>query len=184
MCLCILRAVTAKSFVATVGNTDRQITVEPTDDGRWSVVIDGVARVIEARRVEGTNLWTLYHDGRVITVDVDPGKQGDLVVEAHGTSAAVKLVDPRTKKLEQAKAVARAARAVAGPETLNAPMPGKVVKVLVKPGDKVTAGQGVVVIEAMKMENELKAPRDAVVKQIHVSEGSAIEGQQPIMTLE
>jgi biotin carboxyl carrier protein len=173
-----------KTFVATVGSAEREIQVTPRDDGKWDVVIDGVTRVVEARRVEGTNTWALFSDGGVVTVDVDPGKQGDVLVEVRGTQMSVKLVDPRTRKLEQAKAAAKAARAAnAGPEALAAPMPGKVVKVLVKVGDKVTAGQGVVVIEAMKMENELRAPRDATVLQVHVAEGNAVEGQQPVLTL-
>ncbi len=62
-----------------------------------------------------------------------------------------------------------------GPLKLNAPMPGKIVKVLVAPGDTVEAGRGVLVMEAMKMENELKAPRAGTVQEIRVKEGQAVE---------
>ena len=65
-----------------------------------------------------------------------------------------------------------------------APMPGKIVKVLVKPGDQVTARQGVVVIEAMKMENELRASRDGQVKDVHVAEGDLVEAGRLLTVIE
>jgi biotin carboxyl carrier protein len=63
-------------------------------------------------------------------------------------------------------------------------MPGKVVKVLVAVGDEVKAGQGVVVVEAMKMENELKSPKDGKVKAVAAKEGQAVEAGQNLITLE
>ena len=62
-------------------------------------------------------------------------------------------------------------------------MPGKVVKVLVAVGDEVKSGQGVVVVEAMKMENELKSPKDGKVKAVAVKEGQAVEAGQSLVTL-
>jgi biotin carboxyl carrier protein len=64
---------------------------------------------------------------------------------------------------------------VAGPERVTAPMPGKILKLLVEPGQAVEAGQGLVVMEAMKMENELKAPRAGTLRELGVSEGDAVE---------
>jgi biotin carboxyl carrier protein len=63
-------------------------------------------------------------------------------------------------------------------------MPGKIVKVLVKPGDHVTAKQGLIVIEAMKMENELRAARDGQVKDIHVAEGDLVEAGRLLTVIE
>jgi pyruvate carboxylase subunit B len=63
-------------------------------------------------------------------------------------------------------------------------MPGKVVKVLVQAGDAVKAGQGVIVVEAMKMENELRAPRDGVVKSVSAREGQAVESGQTLAVLD
>jgi len=67
---------------------------------------------------------------------------------------------------------------------VQSPMPGKVVKVLVTVGDEVKAGQGVVVVEAMKMENELKSPKDGKVKAVSAKEGQAVEAGQSLVTLE
>ena len=72
-------------------------------------------------------------------------------------------------------AATTAARAGAAPQRLVAPMPGKVVRVLVKTGDAVHARQPLVVVEAMKMENELRASRDGTVAEIHVREGQSVE---------
>ncbi len=62
-------------------------------------------------------------------------------------------------------------------------MPGKVAKILVKAGDAVTSGQGIVVVEAMKMENELRASRDGTIDKLHVKEGQPVESQELLITL-
>ena len=79
----------------------------------------------------------------------------------------------------------RAAGAVVGEggNTICSPMPGAVVKVLVSKGDKVEAGQTLAIVEAMKMENELKAPSGGVVKKINFSEGDQVDALQPIIEL-
>ena len=72
----------------------------------------------------------------------------------------------------------------AGPQRVIAPMPGKVVKVLVKPGDTVAAKQGVVVVEAMKMENELRAPKAGTVTEVRVGEGTSVEAGAVLVVME
>jgi len=69
-------------------------------------------------------------------------------------------------------------------DKISAPMPGKVVKILVNAGDKVAVGQPLVVVESMKMENELRSPADAIVKSIHFSAGDLVSPDQPIIKLE
>jgi len=72
----------------------------------------------------------------------------------------------------------------AGPQRVTAPMPGKIVKLLVKPGDKVQPRQGVVVVEAMKMENELRARAEGTVTEVRVTEGSSVEAGAILVVLE
>ena len=67
---------------------------------------------------------------------------------------------------------------------MRAPMPGRVLRVLVNAGDPVTARQGVVVVEAMKMENELVSPRDGRVREIHVTEGVSVEAGRLLVVIE
>jgi biotin carboxyl carrier protein len=71
----------------------------------------------------------------------------------------------------------------AGGGVVKSPMPGRVVKVLVAKGDKVQAGQGLLVLEAMKMENEVKAKAAGTVTEVHVTTGSAVEGNAKLVTL-
>ncbi|RLD88347.1 MAG: acetyl-CoA carboxylase biotin carboxyl carrier protein subunit [Bacteroidetes bacterium] len=71
-----------------------------------------------------------------------------------------------------------------GGNFISTPMPGQVVKLLVKPGDEVTAGTTVIIISAMKMESEYKVLADRVIKEVLVSEGDNIDGDQPLITFE
>jgi acetyl/propionyl-CoA carboxylase alpha subunit len=170
---------------AQIGGQDREIVVEPVDgpgnEGRWKIVIDGVEKQVDARRVAAGS-WALHDGDKVTLVDVDAPKEGELLVEIRGGNAVpVKLVDPRRHLLDTVK-VARPQ--ASGPTSVTSPMPGKVVKLLVKAGDAVTAGQGLVVVEAMKMENELRAARAGTVQAVRVKEGQPVEGNETLLTLE
>ncbi len=169
-------------FSAQLAGQERAVSVEEADGGRFRIVVDGVERLVDARRL-GPGSWSLLLDGEVVTVDIDPGKAGELLCDVRGTVVPVKLVDAGRRLLEKAQADAEA-HAPKGPTAIAAPMPGKVVRVLVKPGDAVTAGQPVAVVEAMKMENEIRAPRAGTVKTVHVKEGQPVEGQEALVTVE
>lgn len=78
---------------------------------------------------------------------------------------------------------AKAAPAVVGGEPVKAPMPGNILDVKVKAGDKVTTGQALCVLEAMKMENEIPAPHDGVVAQVVVTKGATVEAGDVLVTL-
>jgi biotin carboxyl carrier protein len=90
-------------------------------------------------------------------------------------------VDERTRHIQSLTGAAAGDR---GAAPLKAPMPGLVVRVLAEPGQDVTRGAGVVVLEAMKMENELKAPADAKVKTVRVRAGEAVEKGQVLVEFE
>jgi biotin carboxyl carrier protein len=168
-------------FVATIVGTDHEVTVEALDRGRWRIAVDGRSRVIDARRVEG-GAWSLLasngqEGGTARLVDVD-GRAPELVASIAGRAFPVKLVEGRS-----AMAARVAPRPPSGPQPVRAPMPGKVVKVLVKAGEQVHAGQGVAVVEAMKMENELRAAHAGTVAEVNVTEGQAVEAGQPLLTI-
>jgi len=99
-----------------------------------------------------------------------PDSDGRLVVLIGAVPVALKLNSRRGGARRQGDAAAES-----GPLRVTAPMPGKVVRVLVKAGDPVRARQAVVVVEAMKMENELRADRDGTVAEIHAREGMSVE---------
>ncbi len=92
----------------------------------------------------------------------------------------VEIIDPQTKYLKSREG----AIDEAGGDSIVSPMPGRVIKILVKEKEQVQAGQTVMTISAMKMESEFKAPRDATVKKINVNEGDVVDGNQVMMVFE
>ena len=173
----------AVEMSGAAGVAEREITVEKLDGASVRVTHAGRARVYEAIRVANgprASTWSLVPEGggRQAVVDVD-GNAPDLNVTIDNRTVPLKLTSARAKV---------AGRAVPPPKTgasaVQSPMPGKVVKVLVAVGDEVKTGQGVVVVEAMKMENELKSPKDGKIKAVSVKEGQAVEAGQSLVTLE
>ncbi len=150
----------------------------PFDGNGFVVTIDGAARKIDARAVRpGT--WSLVIDGRSFVVDLDPRRGGTVAASVASASTAgaggeavLAVEDARQRRLARAAGVGRA---VPRGETIRAPIAGKVVKVAVAVGDTVAAGQAVVVLEAMKMENELVAERGGTVTALHKQAGQAVD---------
>ena len=131
--------------------------------------------VVHARLadVEGTPVSLLTIGDRVYRLVAQRGEaRGQYTLSLDGRRFAVEALDERTRAIRD---LAAAARAAAGPAPLVAPMPGLIVRVNVAVGDEVAAGQGLVVMEAMKMENELRAAAAGVVKAVHAVPGSAVE---------
>ena len=141
---------------------------------------------VEVREVQGRYRVTLGE--RTIELDlVKTGDHGvsvlldgashDVGLEKTAEGFAVLLRGDRfdVDLKDAVKGVTLGATKPTGPLRLTAPMPGKIVKILVKPGDVVEAGRGVLVMEAMKMENELKTARAGTVQEVRVKEGQAVE---------
>jgi len=152
-----------------IGGRRRQVAVTRAGD-RFAVTVDGVTKQVDVARI-GAHTLSLIVDGVwPADVTIAPGAPGgDLTVTVGGIPIPATLNGRRrwTRKDEGG--------AGAGPQRLTAPMPGKVVRVLVEAGAAVRARQPVVVVEAMKMENELRAGRDGTVAEIHVREGMSVE---------
>jgi biotin carboxyl carrier protein len=165
-------------FEAQVGGRTVTVSVGEPEGGRFEVTIDGQAYVVDARPT-GERAWSIILDGAAYTVDLE-GEIPEVAVNLRERSVPVKLVDARRKLLAEAGRLT----GHKGPTAIRAPMPGKVVKVLAPKGTTVTAGQGVIVVEAMKMENELRAPRDGTIVEVGVREGQAVEAGEALATLE
>ena len=164
-------------FAVTVGGEKRTISVEERD-GKLTVSVEGLDRKLEVRPLGGGRYGWL--DGtRVVNAEVD--RLGDkLTVTVRGDTLPVEVADARLEEVAQV-AVASRAR---GPSVLRAPMAGRVVKLLARVGDAIKAGQGVLVIEAMKMENEVRASREGQLREIRVAEGAAVEGGEELAVLD
>lgn len=147
-----------------------RVTVDLGADG---VRVDGVDAPAHLADVEGTPVQLVTIGGAVhrVVVRREPGR-GRYVLWVDGWRFAVEALDERARAIRDLSAATGAA---AGPAPLVAPMPGLIVRVLVEPGVVVQAGDALVVMEAMKMENELRASTAGVVAAVRVSPGAAVE---------
>jgi biotin carboxyl carrier protein len=167
-----------RELIVTAQGRDRAVTVEgPLDDGRFRVAIDGATRVVDARSLRpGT--WSLVIDGASFVVDLEP-RRGAVAASVGAAEVQLTVEDALHRRLS----TAAGARAPARGETIRAPIAGKVVKVLVAPGDQVAPGTAVFVLEAMKMENELVAERGGTVASVHKSAGQAVDTGELLVEL-
>ena len=135
--------------------------------------INGKSNSVSLIDVEGTPVFLLRVGDEVHRVLAKRGSErGRWTIDVDGVRFDVEALDERRRAISDLTAATDAA---AGPKPLIAPMPGLVVRVQVKVGDVVSAGQGLVVVEAMKMENELRAISDGVVLSIRAEQGAPVE---------
>jgi len=166
----------------------RAVDVRPEGDG-WIVVVDG--RRLAASVAEAGGRWSLLvreagsRTSRSYEIAFE-ARGAECIVHVDGEAIALAIVDPRAGTW-QSRGRAGAGRGAAGraaSSNVTAPMPGRVVKVLVAPGDVVAPRQGIVVVEAMKMENELRAPQAGTVREVRVSEGMSVEANTVLVVVE
>jgi biotin carboxyl carrier protein len=162
----------------------RRRTIEVSRRGSlWETTLDGRILSVDVTAIAGR--WSLLigpPEGgprRSYDIAVDRRSNGERIVYVNGLAVPVSIVDPREQLTRR-----RGADSVAtGPRSIVSPMPGRIVKVLVRDGETVTAQQGLVVVEAMKMENELRAPRAGQVTAVKVVEGMSVEANAVLVTL-
>jgi biotin carboxyl carrier protein len=149
------------------------------------IEIDGKAYALddEARdsaSVEEVMPWvfSILLGTRSFTVNVAAQGNAFEVVGEDGRSHTISVVDARDRR------AANDAGSAKGPAVIRAQMPGKIVTVLVAVGARVEAGQGLVVVEAMKMQNEVKAPKSGVVMKIHALEGATVTAGETLIVVE
>jgi pyruvate carboxylase subunit B len=164
-----------KYIVSVAGD---EVEVEVDGD---RVTVGRQTHVATFTRIAGTPLRQLQVDAQPSTVAVDSDRAGQWGLTYQGERWEVEVVDERTRYIRSLTAGSAGQR---GGGTLKAPMPGLVLRVEVAPGQKVSAGSGVIVLEAMKMENELKAGGAGVVRSVRVSAGEAVEKGQVLIEFE
>jgi biotin carboxyl carrier protein len=152
-------------------------------DGRFKLLFDGAAERHADCIAIAPDVYSIILDGRSYEARVsaaEPGagaSAGSYSVVVGGEEYRVEIQDPRARRR------GGMAGEGTGPQEILAPMPGKIVKVLVEENQEVKAGQGLIVIEAMKMQNELRAPRPGRVEKVHVSEGLGVEAGFKLLRL-
>lgn len=144
-----------------------------TSGYQFSLDGNGVAAdVVQA----GAGVFSVLFDGKSYEARLAPDGNGARVV-VDGNEFLAELEDPRKWKRGSGAAGAH------GRQNIAAPMPGRVIRVLVKEGEKVALGQGVLIVEAMKMQNEIKSPKEGTIERIHVREGVPVNSGQVLMVI-
>lgn len=160
------------------GKREEQIEVTPAGPGVYEVRVGGEVHRVDAFQHDYGTL-SLIVDTKSYSVQLD-NRQTEMKVHIEDSIYSLEILDE--KRLRMRRAAGKFT--VEGKQILTAPMPGKVVKLLAQPGDEVKEGQGLVVVEAMKMENEMKSPKDGKVVEVHVREGQPVEGGAKLVAVE
>lgn len=161
----------------------RSVSIERADTpDRFHVTLDGKASLVDVQRTGQFGLSLLFPDDTHggVRVSLAPGSlPGELLAYLGGRTVPVVVNGRRT-----GRAGADTGEGAHGEQKVAAPMPGRVVRVLVAPGDAVEARQPVMVVEAMKMENELRSPKAGQVKEVTVAAGASVEAGRVLVVIE
>jgi len=163
-------------YVATVNDKTYEIEI----NGEGEITVDGKRLSVDFKSVAEQSVYSLLLDGNSYEAYVYPGDTG-IEVLMRGTRYQVHAEDERQIRLRQSSTGAASEK---GEFFLKAPMPGLVVAVPVAEDQDVTAGDNLVILESMKMQNELKAPRDGKITRIRVAAGDNVDQNQVLLILE
>jgi biotin carboxyl carrier protein len=165
-------------FIARLGEQSYTIDIEEIGKSVYRVAVDGNEFLVDGKKTGRTN-YSLIVDNRSFEIEVDH-TDDEYQVLVDGRNYHVHLVDERRVLVGGAQSGSQ----LQGRQKVSVPMPGKVVAVLVSEGDKVEKGQGLVIVEAMKMENEVHSPTTGEVKEIKVKPGDTVEGDAVLLIVE
>ena len=162
-------------YISTVNG--KEYTIEIIDDQH--IIVNGRKITVDFNSVSGQPVYSLLVDGKSFEGFVYPGDEAWEVL-LMGRQYPVTVEDEREKSL---RAAAGGSVSEAGKFYLKSPMPGMVVSVLVESGQEVEQGQVLLILESMKMQNELKSPRAGTVGRIRVKPGESVEQRQTLLSV-
>lgn len=162
-------------YVTTLNG--KQFEIEIQRDG--SLLVNGEHRDVDFRAM-GPSLYSILMENLSHELVIEERDEGDIEVQLRGRLYTGKVLDERAQLMAQRSG---GLVADAGELTIKSPMPGLVVAIPIEVGQTVTSGQTVLILESMKMQNELKAPRDGVVQSIAVHAGQSVEQNKPLLVI-
>lgn len=166
------------AYIATLGDQTHTIEVQELEaDHVYRIVIDGKERIVDGRQLSA-HMYSLLVEDQSFTIDVTE-KDDQYTVSCEGKTFQFSLLDER-----RALRPGEGGSSGVGDTEVRSLMPGKIVEVLVSVGDEVEQDQGVLIMEAMKMENEVRASTAGTVTAILVAEGQAVEAGELLLELE
>ena len=163
-------------YITTID--EKEFLIEIIDDRHLS--IDGKIVEVDFESVESQPVFSLIVDGKSYEAYVYQGEE-DIEILVKGRLYHSSVVDERERRL---RAASDDGVAISGPYHLKAPMPGLVVGVSVEEGQEIKKGDVLLILESMKMQNELKSPRDGIVGRIEVMAGDSVEQRQKMLSVE
>ena len=161
-------------LIVASGDREVQVEAEVGEDGNWTIAVDGREYRVDAATVGRPDVLSVIVDGRQTTASVRALGKGVYVVDG----SEVRVIDPRSRAF-----AAAAAQTDEGVFEATAYMPGRVTAVLAAEGEDVTSGQGVLVLEAMKMENEIQSDIDGRLEKLLVEVGQTVDGGDPLFVV-
>jgi biotin carboxyl carrier protein len=164
-------------FDVRIEDKTRIVELECIAD-RWRITLDGEPLDADAVQI-APNIFSILLRGQSHEIRVTPSPNGTLTLQTGLEEFTAEVVDPRAWSGRRHSALEAEGR-----QQVVAPMPGKVVRLLVKAGDTVEAGQGLLVIEAMKMQNEIRSPKSGVVERLLAQEGQAVNAGEILAWVE
>jgi biotin carboxyl carrier protein len=161
-----------------VDGAERRLELKkPAESARpCAFSLDGLAGQADIREI-APGVYSILLGARSFEVKIEYGEDAYRAT-VDGRRYEIAVRDPR--RLSRAGS----GLAQSGPLNLSAPMPGKVVRVLVEQGQTVAAGQGLIVVEAMKMQNEIKSPKPGIIRAVHVRQGGSVSAGQALLVVE
>jgi biotin carboxyl carrier protein len=154
-------------LASSSGEKKRVIELDREGAG-WRVILDGQAVAVDAVEI-APNILSILLDGQSLEISITPSPDGKLKLQNGSQEFIAEVIDPRAWSGRLHGNVEAEGR-----QQIVAPMPGKVVRLLVKAGDRVEAGQGLLVVEAMKMQNEIRSPKSGTVERVLASKNQAV----------
>jgi biotin carboxyl carrier protein len=147
---------------------------------KFRILLGEKQYTLDAVKVE-KNIFSILLGNKSFNIEVVPtGKKNTYTVKNNSNTFTVTVIDAETRYLQNRLKAA----GDDGINIISSPMPGKIVRVMVKAGDKVEAGQVVITVSAMKMESEYKSGKNGIVKEVMVSEGDIVDANVPLIVLE
>ena len=166
-------------YVATLDNIEYKIEVKDLGDNKFEVRIDDTPYIVDAQLTE-YSVYSLIINGKSYEIDLDY-KDGVYHVYNEGDLFKIEVMDELKKRMLERRG---GAGGLEGAYTVKSEMPGKIVDVKVNVDDEVKEGDVLVILESMKMQNEIKSPKDGKVTEVFVKAGDTIEADAKLVTIE
>ena len=162
-------------YVSTIGDNHFEIEINGEDE----IFVDGERTFIDFRSVAGQSVYSLIVNGKSYEALVQPAEDG-LEVLLQGQLYQITIEDERQRRLRQTTGSSAELR---GELHYKSPMPGLIVTVRVREGQEVKRGDRMIVLESMKMQNELSSPSDGIVRNIRIQSGDNVDQNQVLLTI-